>query len=278
MARCGCAANGDACACLIVDGSNTSVSGDGSSTTPYQIDVAIDSVVLQVLDSASIDLSLAGLGTPASPWVLSADRIGFGTSADYTTVYNALRSMGMPQAAAILLSRAVGPTPAIDPEVNTKVMSLQSAAATFTHALAGATGVFEKITEVADLTIQESGLYEIGWSVYGSVLVAAEPINTVGNTTGLTFGAVYKNGAVVAGTESVAASLLVGAYGATGGTLPQEQVQATAGGSQYVSLIAGDVLSLYGGRAFSGPLTTTHSIISNTNGRTGITAMRVRPA
>lgn len=278
MARCGCAANGEACACLIVDGSNTTVTGDGSSTTPYKVNVAVSSVVLQVQDTPSIDLSLSGLGTPASPWLLQADRVGFGTQADYTTVYNALRSMGMPQAAAILLCRAVGPTPAVDPEVNTKVMSLQSAAATFSHALAGATNTYEKITEVADITIQESGLYEVGWSVYGSVLIAAEPINTAGNTTGITFGAVYKNGVVIAGTESVAASLLVGAYGATGGTLPQEQVQATAGGSQFLSLVAGDVLSLYGGRAFSGPLATTHAIVSNTNGRTGITAMRVRPA
>lgn len=277
MARCGCAANGDACACLIVDGSNTSVSGDGSSSTPYQIDVAIDSVVLQVLDSASIDLSLAGLGTPASPWVLQADRIGFGTSADYTTVYNALRSMGMPQAAAILLCRAVGPTPAIDPEVNTKAMFLQSAAATFSHALAGATGVYEKITEVADLTIQESGLYEVSWSVYGSSLIQAEPASAT-QTTAITFGAVYKNGAVIVGTECVPAMVLEGSLGVGAPTEPILQVQATAGGSQYVSLVAGDVLSIYGGRSFSGSVSTSHAIISNTNGRTSLTAMRVRPA
>lgn len=278
MARCGCAANDSACACLIVNGSNTTVTGNGSSVQPYKINVAVASVALQVQDTPSIDLSLSGLGTPASPWLLQADRVGFGSQADYTTVYNALRSMGMPQAAAQLLCRAVGPVPTVDPEANTKPMFLQSAAATFSHALNGTSGAFEKITEVSDLTIQESGLYEIGWSIYGSVLVAAEPINTAGNTTGITYGAIYKNGAVIAGTEGVAASLLVGAYGATGGTLPQEQIQATAGGSQFVSLVAGDVLSLYGGRAFSGPLATTHSIISNTNGRTGITAMRVRPA
>lgn len=277
MARCGCAANGEACACLIVDGSNTTVTGDGSSTTPYKVNVAVSSVVLQVQDTPSIDLSLSGLGTPASPWLLQADRVGFGTQADYTTVYNALRSMGMPQAAAILLCRAVGPTPAVDPEVNTKPMFLQSAAATFSHALTGATNTYEKITEVADLTIQESGLYEVGWSIYGSALIQAEAASST-QTTAITFGAVYKNGVIISGTESVPAMVLEGSLGAGVPTEPVLQVQATSGGSQFLSLVAGDVLSIYGGRAFSGSVATSHAIVSNTNGRTSLTAMRVRPA
>jgi hypothetical protein len=277
MARCGCAANGEACACLIVNGSNTTVTGDGSPTTPYKINVAVSSVVLQVQDTPSIDLSLSGLGTPASPWLLQADRIGFGTSVDYTTVYNALRSMGMPQAAAILLSRQVGPTPAVDPEANTKPMFLQSPAASFTHALSGATGVFEKITEVSDLTIQESGLYEVTCSIYGSALIQAEAASAT-QTTAITFGAIYKNGAVIAGTECVAASVLEGSLGAGVPTEPVLQMQATGSSAQFVSLVAGDVLSIYGGRAFSGSVATAHSILSNTNGRTSLAAMRVRPA
>jgi hypothetical protein len=277
MARCGCAANGEACACLLVGGSNTTVTGDGSTTTPYRVNVAVASVVLQVQDTASIDLSLSGLGTPASPWLLQADKIGFGTSVDYTTVYAALRSMGMPQPAAILLAKTVGPTPAIDPELNVKPMFLQGTAATFSHTLAGATGVYEKITEIADLTIQESGLYEISWSIFGSSLIQAEAASAT-QTTAITFGAVYKNGVIISGTESVPAMVLEGSLGAGVPTEPILQVQATAGGSQYVSLVAGDVLSMYGGRAFSGSVATLHAIISNTNGRTSLTAMRVRPA
>jgi hypothetical protein len=277
MARCGCAGNDGVCACLIVNGSNTTVVGDGSAATPYKVNVAIASVVLGVQDTPSIDLSLSGLGTPASPWLLQADRIGFGTSADYTTVYAALRSMGMPQNAAILVARSIGPTPAIDPELNVKPMFLQSAAATFTHALAGATGAFEKITEIPDITIQESGLYEVSCSIYGSALIQAEAASAT-QTTAITFGAIYKNNAVIAGTECVAASVLEGSLGAGAPTEPILQMQATGASSQYVSLVAGDVLNLYGGRAFSGSVATAHSILSTTSGRTSLTAMRVRPA
>lgn len=197
--------------------------------------------------------------------------------ADYTTVYAALRSMGMPAAAATLLAKGIGQTPDTDPELNVKPMSFFSPPVTFTHALAGATGVFEKITEVADVTVTESGLYDVSWSVYGSALIEAEPASST-QTTAITFGAVYKNGAKIDGTECVPASALEGATGAGVQTEPRLQVQGTAGGSQPISLIAGDVLSIYGGRAFSGSVATTAAIISNTNGRTSLSAVRIRPA
>lgn len=196
---------------------------------------------------------------------------------DYTTVYAALRSMGMPQAAATLLAKGVGDTPAVDPELNVKPMTFASAPVTFTHALTGASGAFEDINEVADVTVTESGLYEVAWSIYGSALIEAEPASST-QTTVITFGAVFKNGVKIEGTECVPASALEGSTGAGVQTEPRLQVQGTAGGSQPVSLVAGDVLTIQGGRAFSGSVSTSSSIISNTNGRTSLSATRIRPA
>lgn len=188
--------------------------------------------------------------------------------ADYTTVYAALRSMGMPQAAALIVAKAIGDTPAVDPELNVKAMTQQSAALTFAHTIAAATTVFEKITEVPDLTIQESGLYKITWQAFGQITMPA----ATGNS-GTTVAAIGKNAAVVSGTETLLSNLVTGNTVA----MPALGTRATGSGESFQSLVSGDVISLYGMRVL-GATPGTHTIESGTNGRSRIGVERIRPA
>lgn len=65
MARC-C---GGGCACKVVGGPRVLVTGIGSANDPFLIEADVE---LAVLDSDVIDLTIAGGGTTANPWVLSA--------------------------------------------------------------------------------------------------------------------------------------------------------------------------------------------------------------
>lgn len=192
--------------------------------------------------------------------------------ADYTTVYAALRSMGLPAAAATILAKAVGDTPAVDPETNVKAMTLQSTALTFNHSIAAATGVFEKITEVPDLTIQETGLYKITWQAMGEVTL---PGNQSGATpSATTVAAAYRNGAIIAGTETRLDSFLLSASPAV--NLPAHGLYVTGSGETFLSLTANDTISLYAKKATN--VASTHSVRSDGDGRTRISVERIRPA
>jgi len=65
---CGCA--GSSCSCTIIAGRGARVRGAGTLNNPYVIDAFPMSLVVQ--DSPSVDLSLSGSGTAASPWVVTA--------------------------------------------------------------------------------------------------------------------------------------------------------------------------------------------------------------
>jgi microcystin-dependent protein len=69
MARCGCASN--VCTCTITGGVGVQVSGTGTSTDPYIL--GAQPTVLQVADSASVDLTLTGNGSEAAPYLIRAD-------------------------------------------------------------------------------------------------------------------------------------------------------------------------------------------------------------
>ena len=90
MARCRCL--DAACGCLVVAGDGTTVSGTGTPRDPFVVSALASDVVLQVADTSSVDLSLDGDGTPASPWLLTADSSMAGaitftdsTEVDFTT-------------------------------------------------------------------------------------------------------------------------------------------------------------------------------------------------
>lgn len=68
MARCGCA--GTTCSCKLRGEGGVTVTGAGTVTNPYVISM---SLVLQTIDTPSLDFTLLGSGTSANPYVLSAD-------------------------------------------------------------------------------------------------------------------------------------------------------------------------------------------------------------
>jgi hypothetical protein len=72
MAKCGCA--GGACSCSITPGANVRIKGNGSAATPYVIEATLLNLVVD--DTATINLTLVGDGTPTNPLSLSADYIG----------------------------------------------------------------------------------------------------------------------------------------------------------------------------------------------------------
>lgn len=67
MARCGC---GGTCNCVIQEGDNTTVVGNGTSGNPYVIST---DVKLGVIDTPTVDLTLTGTGTTPDPYEVQAD-------------------------------------------------------------------------------------------------------------------------------------------------------------------------------------------------------------
>jgi hypothetical protein len=68
MSRCGC--SGTSCSCIVEGSGAITVTGSGSGASPY---VVSGGGVLNVSDTASVDLTLTGDGSSGSPYSLSAD-------------------------------------------------------------------------------------------------------------------------------------------------------------------------------------------------------------
>jgi len=69
---CGC--KGSSCGCAIEAGRGVSVTGSGSAGRPFIINA--DPVVLQVSDTATVELTLTGDGTSSNPLQLEAEFVG----------------------------------------------------------------------------------------------------------------------------------------------------------------------------------------------------------
>jgi hypothetical protein len=67
MARCGC--SGTSCSCVVQGSGAITVTGSGSTGSPY---VIAGGGVLNVSDTATVDLSLSGNGSVGTPYVLAA--------------------------------------------------------------------------------------------------------------------------------------------------------------------------------------------------------------
>lgn len=80
--RCGC---GSAqCSCAVIAGTGITVSGVGSASNPYVITAS--GAALTITDTPSLNLTLSGSGTPASPWVLSGVITPSSTSGNLVTL------------------------------------------------------------------------------------------------------------------------------------------------------------------------------------------------
>lgn len=81
MARCGCTST---CGCLVQGGTGITVTGTGNPGSPYVVNSSGPNV-LQAQDTATVDHTLAGTGSGASPWVLTSN-----VKVDPTVVNNLL--------------------------------------------------------------------------------------------------------------------------------------------------------------------------------------------
>lgn len=72
--RCGCSSS--VCTCFVEGSGNAQVTGTGSETSPYVIEVS--ALAFTVVDTASLDLTLTGDGSPENPYVLSGVASGSG--------------------------------------------------------------------------------------------------------------------------------------------------------------------------------------------------------
>lgn len=72
MARCRCGV--DQCSCRLVGGINTSVRGNGSADTPFQVDAqpAVQGAI-DFHDGQTVDFTVTGFGTQATPLVITAE-------------------------------------------------------------------------------------------------------------------------------------------------------------------------------------------------------------
>lgn len=147
----------------------------------------------------------------------------------------------------------------------------QTAVATFTHTLTGSAGVYEDISELPDLAVPETGLYLVTFAAHGNATnTAASPGTVVGTAVSA---ALYKNDVLVPNTET---TLEINSQGSSSVDQPALQLHGSGSCSQVLSLVKGDLLEIWAARN-SDPGTTTQ-VLSNSQGRCRITALRLGSA
>lgn len=176
-----------------------------------------------VLDSAGIDLSTSGAGTPGDPRIISAD---------------------------------------------TKAVYYQTVAATFSHTIAGANDVFEKITELPDLVLATAGLYIVTMDVAGTATVT-------GSTAAISAAMsayLARDGVLVPNTETKLSGVIQGTAAAA---QPALGVAATGSATRAVLSDGTTALSVWAARNLSAGSTAVINSGGGTVGRTRITAWRI---
>jgi hypothetical protein len=158
-----------------------------------------------------------------------------------------------------------------DPRVisgDVKAVFLQTSAATWTHTIAAASGTWEKITELPNLTATVPGLY---WVTADAVANVTIPANAGGSNSAAA-ASIYlaKNDGMVPNTET---RVNLESQSNPTTAQPALQLHGTGSVSRMVQLAAGDYLSLWTQRASTASATT--EILSNNVGRTRITAHRI---
>ncbi|CCH29533.1 hypothetical protein ABZ816_15710 [Actinosynnema sp. NPDC047251] len=135
---------------------------------------------------------------------------------------------------------------------------LQTGPLAFHHKLSGADRAYDKITAVPDLTIPFPGVWEVAYAVRTNIGTPSKGAALYVSA------AVFVNGGIILGTEA-----LTGAY-----FNPGEAVQDTVGQTFLHTFKVGDVLTLH---AFRIGQDGTTDVLSNTDGRTRVTAHWVSP-
>lgn len=159
----------------------------------------------------------------------------------------------------------------VDPRIisgDLKAVFLQSSAATWTHNIAAANLVFEKITELPNLVCVTPGLY---WVTADAVGAATIPANAGGSTIAAQVSFyLAKNDVLVPNTET---ELPLVSQGNPTTAQPALGITNEGSTSRIVQLAAGDFLSIWGMR--NSGAGATSAVQSSSSGRTRITAIRI---
>lgn len=102
--RCGC--TGEECTCVFEDTATVLVSGDGSVADPIELDIINPRAHVEVGDTATVDLTKTGSGTPANPVHIS------GTSSPVAIAVTTILASGsysVPATASMLAIKVVAP-------------------------------------------------------------------------------------------------------------------------------------------------------------------------
>lgn len=150
-----------------------------------------------------------------------------------------------------------------------KSVFAQTAAVSFNHTLTGL-NVYQDINEVPDLVIPADGTYLVTVDAVGNATNTQAGPGTV-VTTSVAM-ALFKNNVMVPNSET---RLMLNSQGApvAGETEPAYQLHGSGSASRYVTCVAGDTFQVYGAR--NSDAGTTSQIVSNSNGRTRISAHRI---
>ncbi|MFF5968273.1 hypothetical protein ACFY64_32025 [Streptomyces collinus] len=142
---------------------------------------------------------------------------------------------------------------------------MQSAVGTWAHALNSADRVWEVVTEQPAITVPRAGIWVVSFQARG---VAALPANMASNQGLGVIAGLYKDGALIPGSEAMAA------FVATGANAPIAQMQAT-GTRQFVHpFTAGQTVQL---AAYRVGQVGVASVVSNGDGRSYVTAHWIAP-
>lgn len=156
----------------------------------------------------------------------------------------------------------------VDGRLKLKPTFVQSVAANFVHVLDGAADVYEQIGELPTVIIPVDGTYLVSFEAHGNATnTAAIPGTVVGTSVAA---ALYKNGALLGNTET---RLITNIQGSSTVDQPALQLHATGAATRVATFAAGDTLQVWGSR--NADAGTTCQIVSNSTGRTRITAVRL---
>ena len=72
MRRCGCGS--DTCTCVVEGGVNATVSGTGTKSSPYRVNVT--PALVTVTDTSTLDMAITGDGSQGTPYVISGSVLG----------------------------------------------------------------------------------------------------------------------------------------------------------------------------------------------------------
>lgn len=137
----------------------------------------------------------------------------------------------------------------------------EQAMATSTYSLSAAIGTWEQVATVPTITIAEAGVYDVDYSARAAVIVLAA-------STGVLTVGLYKNGALIPGTEAC----LVNAQ--NDANTQAQNIQANVGMPFVHRFAAGDTVELWA-KATGTPSQAV--VASDANGRTRVDMHRIAP-